>query len=110
MLILVMVVVIVEGYKFYRDRHLRSHIKEGDSTINFFYEYKLQFILLLTFPFNFLSILDLVDAKWLCALIFPFVYYICGWAYYYHISVCQRRVAPLLEQYRSQIISQTKIA
>ena len=110
MLILVMVLVIVEGYKYYRDRHLRRRIQEGHSTINFFYQYKLQFLLLLTLPFNFLGVLDLVEAKWLCALIFPFVYYICGWGYYYHINVCQRRVAPLLEEYRSQLLSQTKIA
>jgi len=110
MLILVMAVVIVEGYKYYQARHLRSHIKEADSAINFFYQYKIQVLLLLTLPFNFLSVLDLFDAKWLCALIFPFAYYICGWAYYYHLNVCKRRIAPLLEEYRTQLLSQAKIA
>jgi len=110
MLITTIAVVIVEGYKYHQDRDLRRRFKQGHSSVNFFYQYKLQVLLMLTLPFNFLSILDLVDAKWLCAFIFPFVYYICGCGYYYHLKVCQRRIAPLLEQYKAQLITQPVIA
>lgn len=110
MLIAVLGVVVNEGDRYYRDRQLRSSTKGGESSISFFYQYKLQIILLLIFPFNFLSVFELIDAKWLCAYVFPFMYYLCGWGYYYHLKVCQRRVAPLLEEYRSQVIAQTKNA
>ena len=107
-LIVLLMFCVIEGVKYLRDRKVIRQMKSGASAANLFYEYKLLLPWIsvnayyLTGPSG-----DLSCIFHLMAL--ALIYY-CSWAYYYHLKVCQRRVAPLLEEYRSQVISQAKIA
>jgi len=96
-----------EGIKYYRDRHIRKQIKAGDSSINFFYQYKLEIFSSLYLALNILSNIDQISAFSMSPLLHTAIVlwmYICTWAYYYHLNICQKRIAPLLDHYKAQMI------
>ena len=96
-----------ERIKYSLDSKVIAQSKSGHSSAYFFYKHKLE-----TFGFSFQTVY-LFDPSTYVGLppnepyyfwILPVITYVYAWMYYYHIRVCQRRVAPLLEQYKSQLI------
>ena len=79
-------------------------MKSGASAANLFYEYKL------LLPWMLYDAYLLIDAT-LDSGFYSIIYilslmliYYGSWIYYYHLNICQRRVAPLLDQYKTQLI------
>ena len=106
-------IIIFELVKYYhRDRNVIPQIKSGESSVNFFYQFKYNGYMMLYCLFSFHFVLGIEGSTLRLFLNIGtiLILYLYAWMYYYHLNICQRRVAPLLEQYRSQLISQTKIA
>jgi len=108
-----LVICVIEGIKYIKNRNLVRQTKSGESSVSFFYNFK---IMLGWMFYNTLIFSDSAERSGettfdLLSLLLLFIMaYYCLWAYYYHLNVCQRQVAPLLDKYRSQLLSQTKIA
>ncbi len=99
-------VILYEGVKVYFNRDTIAEFRTGDSSVNFFYEYKYQLFAGLYLPYNMLmsgpstdSAPDLMYGALIVMI------YILMWSYYYHLNVCQRLIAPLIEEYKTQLIA-----
>ena len=105
-LVIVVSIGIFEGVKIYLNRDIIKQSRTGDSSVNFFYQYKNELSTGILAPIYFyqlspdgMSSVDLIFQG--LAILFI---YIQIWIYYYHLNICQRRIAPLLNQYKSQLI------
>jgi hypothetical protein len=102
---LMFLVAIYEGIKLHRDRDIVKQSRSGDSSVSFFYQYKAEltsFIFAPIYFYNLGSEPTAADMS-LYGLIIVF-FYTQLWAYYYHLNVCHRLVAPLLQNYKSQLV------
>ncbi len=110
LIILVLIFGIIEGVKYVRDRKAISQMKSGASAINLFYQYKMLLPWMLYYAYELTNPIRDTSFYWPLNVIILIMIYYLSWAYYYHLKVCQRRIAPLLDEYRSQVIAETKIA
>ena len=102
---LLIVLALYEGVKLYRDRKTIAKFRTGDSSVNFFYEYKYQVFAGLYVSYNFITSGPMADyTPDLMYSLTILITYMCMWSYYYHLNVCQRMIAPLLEQFKTQMI------
>ena len=102
---LMFVVAIYEGVKVHRARGIIKQSRSGDSSVNFFYQYKNELMSFIFAPIYFYNISgEPTAAETVTYGLMIIFFYLHFWVYYYHLNVCQRRVAPLLEQYKSQLI------
>ena len=93
-----------EGFKYLRNRRIRAQIKNGDSAINFFFLMKLEIFSLAFLPMHFLNIDESGIFTWINYFIVLSGLYFIPWLYYYHINVCRKRIEPLLQHYKMQLI------
>ena len=95
---------IYEGVKLQRDREIVKQSRSGDSSVNYFYQYKGELASLIFAPiYVYLLGGEAVAETSIDGLIIV-LSYVQLWAYYYHLNVCHQRVTALLEQYKSQLI------
>ena len=107
LIVMVLIVCIYEGLKFYKDRHLRKQIRTGDSSVNFFYQHKLEVFSSLYLVLSLWNINNDIGqnmADHILHLAIPILMYVNAWVYYYHLNNCQKRIAPLLDHYKAQMI------
>jgi hypothetical protein len=98
-------VAIYEGIKLHRDREIVKQSRSGDSSVSSFYQYKAELTSFIFAPIYFYNLGSEPTAAEMSiyGLVIVF-FYIQLLAYYYHVNVCHRHVAPLLEEYKSQLI------
>lgn len=95
---------ILEIYKYIKNRKLNKFTKGKDSSVHFYFNFKMQVITFLFFPFQVFNMFDLFESDLLAKSFFTIGIYLITWVWYYHYTVCSRRVAPLLDHYKAQMI------
>lgn len=100
----VLVIAIFEGYQYLHYKQLIRHSKKRDSSINLYFNWKLQVLLILFLPFNLLSVFNLTGIEGLLKMILLIGSYLIIWVWYYHHAICSKRITPILNQYKAQMI------
>lgn len=108
LLVIGMVIIIplscIEAWQYYKNRKLNNYTKSKDSSVHFYFNFKLQVITFLFFPFQIFQLLDLFASELLVKGIFAFGIYLIIWVWYYHYTVCSQLVQPFLDHYKAQMI------
>lgn len=104
-IVLMFSIAIYEVIKVYSSEDIIKQSRTGDSSVNFFYQYKNELCTGIFGPIYLYNIdHNVTTAESLVIFLTILFIYIQGWIYYYHLNICQRRVAPLLDQYKTQLI------
>lgn len=104
LVLMVLSICVYEGVKYHRDRKIRSQVRNGDSSINFFFRFKLELFSLIWVPLYSLNIGPDSRFFWLNYMFILAGLYLIPWLYYYHLNICKKRIAPLLDHYKAQMI------